>query len=87
MALLYVKMRPFTDAEWDELPHVVLTSDVPWDPSFFDEDLTNDDEWYNVQSGDVMENPLPLEVSANWHEVNSHLISDELQHQQMQQKQ
>ncbi len=34
--LPYLDMRPFTDQEWDTLPHVVLTSDVDWDPSMLD---------------------------------------------------
>ena len=31
--LAYVSIRPFTDAEWDTLPHVVWTSDADWDPA------------------------------------------------------
>src|SRR5207253_2574065 len=34
--LLYMTIRPFTDYEWDILPHVVLTADVDWDPSILD---------------------------------------------------
>jgi len=29
-------MRPYTDREWESLPHVVMTSDVSWDPSTLD---------------------------------------------------
>jgi hypothetical protein len=36
--LPYVKMRPFTDAEWDTLPHVILTNNVNWDPTVLDDD-------------------------------------------------
>ena len=31
--LPYLDMRPYTDKEFDSLPHVVLTSDIDWDPS------------------------------------------------------
>jgi hypothetical protein len=31
--LPYVGMRPYTDSEWDMLPHVILTSDEEWHPS------------------------------------------------------
>ena len=35
-------MRPYTDNEWDNLPHLVLTSDTDRDPSVLDN--TIDDE-------------------------------------------
>jgi hypothetical protein len=31
--LPYVKMLPYTDKEWDSLPHVILTGDGDWNPS------------------------------------------------------
>jgi len=34
--LPYLDIRPYTDKEIDELPHVVLTSDVDWDPDKMD---------------------------------------------------
>ena len=39
--LAYMKMRPYTDKEWIELPHVILTSDTEWDPSVYDDDSNN----------------------------------------------
>jgi hypothetical protein len=30
---------PYTDHEWDNLPHVILTSELEWDPSVLDHDL------------------------------------------------
>ncbi len=50
--LPYMKMRPYTDSEWDSLPHVVVTSDTEWDPSVIDFDLTNDEEWFDAVSND-----------------------------------
>jgi hypothetical protein len=29
-------MRPHTDQEWEELPHVLLTEDANWDPTHLD---------------------------------------------------
>jgi hypothetical protein len=40
--LPYVKMRPYTDEEWDTLPHVILTSDVNWDPAALDDTIDDD---------------------------------------------
>jgi hypothetical protein len=35
--LPYLDMRPPTDAEFESLPHVVLTADSDWDPSILDD--------------------------------------------------
>ena len=32
-ALTYLQLRPYTDEEWDTLPHLVLTHPAPWDPT------------------------------------------------------
>ena len=34
--LPYINVRPFTNAEWNSLIHVVLTSDKEWDPCVLD---------------------------------------------------
>jgi hypothetical protein len=31
-------MHPFTDQEWEELPHVILTRDSQWNPSMHDKE-------------------------------------------------
>jgi hypothetical protein len=49
-ALPYMKIRPFTDNEWDTLPHVILTSDATWDPSVLDNNITGDEQWYDAHS-------------------------------------
>ena len=59
--LAYMKMRPYTDREWNELPHVILTSDVPWDPSFLDDVIDDENEWFDAISdlpAAVMDNPF-----------------------------
>jgi hypothetical protein len=30
--LACLAIRPYTDREWDNLPHVILTSEMEWDP-------------------------------------------------------
>ena len=44
--LPYVKIRPYTDDEWDTLPHVIWTSDADWDPSVLDHSLDDTDDWF-----------------------------------------
>ena len=51
-----VTIRPYTDLEWDTLPHVVLTSDVDWDPTVLDHTLDDDEQWYDAIS-DLQSDP------------------------------
>ena len=37
--LPYLDLRPYTDHEWDSLPHVIMTSDVDWDPATMDNEF------------------------------------------------
>ena len=46
--LAYVRMRPYTDQEWDTLPHVILSSDLEWDPSVLDHVMDDDENWFDA---------------------------------------
>jgi hypothetical protein len=37
--LPYLGMRSYTDVEYESLPHVILTSNVDWDPRVLDFDI------------------------------------------------
>jgi hypothetical protein len=54
--LPYVQIRPYMDAERDTLPHVILTSDMDWDPTILDHTLDDDDEWFDAIS-DLIADP------------------------------
>ena len=59
--LPYVSIRPFTDEEWDTLPHVVWTSDVEWDPSVLDCTIEDQETWYDALSdieGGILHSPF-----------------------------
>ena len=43
-------MRPYTDTEWETLPHVEWTSDINWDPTILDQTITNKETWYDTVS-------------------------------------
>ena len=45
--LPYIEMRPYTDEEWKELPHVRLTMPGEWDPSALDSPIPVG--WYGKQ--------------------------------------
>ena len=47
-ALPRMALRPYSDKEWNSLPHVILTSEVEWDPSVLDLDIDDDQEWYDA---------------------------------------
>ena len=45
--LPYVSLRPYTDMEWETLPHVNWTRDSDWDPAIFNQEFDEGgDEWY-----------------------------------------
>ena len=43
--LPYLALHPFTNEEWDALPHVILTGDADWDPGVLDLDLDENETW------------------------------------------
>jgi hypothetical protein len=47
--LPYIDMQPHTDQEWEELPHVLLTKDINWDPMHMDHEQSDDPAWYEQQ--------------------------------------
>jgi hypothetical protein len=44
--LPYTPMRASTDSEWNDLPHIIWTSDDNWDPSILDSKISDKDNWY-----------------------------------------
>jgi hypothetical protein len=46
--LARLSIRPYTDHEWDHLPHVTLTSELLWDHSVLDHDFKEDEQWEEV---------------------------------------
>ena len=51
---------PYTDTEWDSLPHVILTADMDWDPSVIDHELEDGENWFDAMQDlpDIKPNPL-----------------------------
>jgi hypothetical protein len=45
--LVYLQVRPFTDDEWNKLPHVIMTSDVDWEPAILDCTISDDRQWFS----------------------------------------
>jgi hypothetical protein len=46
--LPYLGMRPYTDVEYKSTPHVILTSNVDWDPRLLDFDIDYNNNCYDA---------------------------------------
>ena len=85
--LPYVSMRPYNDHEWDTLAHVILTSDTEWNPSVLDNDLDDDENWYDALS-DLPDDPTNQlfdqfgnyrhRTIINKHAITPHLLENHL---------
>jgi hypothetical protein len=49
--LVCLKIRPYTDREFDTLPHVFLTSEQHWDPSVLDHNIMDNEQWFDAIEG------------------------------------
>jgi len=56
--LPYIKMRPFTDDEFDTLPHVVWTGEDDWDPTSLDSIISDDPNWYETEPSLPLPDPM-----------------------------
>ena len=78
--LPYMSMRPYTDDEWDDLPHLILTGDTDWDPSILDHNIDDDERWFDAISDLPNDNISPLfDHYRNYrhrHAVHFHNIND-----------
>ena len=58
--LPYLSIRPYTNKEWEDLPHVILTADVDWYPSILDCELEDGEEWFDAMQDIPEFDPGPL---------------------------
>jgi hypothetical protein len=56
--LPYITMRPFTDQEFEELPHVLWTSEDDWDPTSLDSVISDDPNWYEAEPSPPLPDPM-----------------------------
>jgi hypothetical protein len=74
---------PYTDHEWDNLPHVILTSKLEWDPSVLDHDFKENEQWGEVPELDSSfdefsdyKHCVIVQHLAYFHRQDSDLIDD-----------
>jgi hypothetical protein len=56
--LPYITMCPFTDEEFEKLPHILWTSEDNWDPTSLDSFISDDPNWYKVEPSPPLPNPM-----------------------------
>jgi hypothetical protein len=50
--LPYIRMRPFGEKDWNDLPHVAITSPAECNPAVLDADVSP--RWYQEQPSDLV---------------------------------
>jgi hypothetical protein len=68
--LPYITMSPFTDEEFEELPHVIWTSEDDWDPTSLDSVIFDDPNWYKAEPSP----PLPNPIYDEYGEFRGHVL-------------
>jgi hypothetical protein len=63
-------MHPFTDEEFEELPHVLWTSEDNWDPTSLDSVISDDPNWYEVEPSP----PLPNRMYDEYGEFRGRVL-------------
>jgi len=76
-------IHPYTDKEWEDLPHVILTGELDWDPGQLDLTLEDDEHWYDAIS-DLIPDPFTNLFDEygdyrHWVEVQSTEVVDSLE--------
>jgi hypothetical protein len=56
--LPYITMRPFTDEEFEELPHILWTREDDWDPTSLDSVISDDPNWYEAEPSPPLPDPM-----------------------------
>ncbi len=76
-------IHPYTNKEWEDLSHVILTSELDWDPGQLDLTLEHNEHWYDAIS-DLIADPFTNLFDEygdyqHWVEVQSTEVVDSLE--------
>ena len=75
--LAYLKMRPYTDKEWKELPHIIMMSDMEWEPGVGDKTLSDDDKWYDSYADEAeIPNSTPFDEFGDYKDLQGETEPD-----------
>ena len=70
--LPYLDMHPYTNEEWNELPHIHITCKEDWDPSILDHKQSDDQDWYNQLPSTPLLFPMFDEHGELHHHIEAH---------------
>jgi hypothetical protein len=75
-------MFPFTDEEFEELPHILWMNEDDWDPTSLDSVISDDPNWYEAEPSPPLTDPMYDEygefcgrVLINQHEWQVHYFN------------
>jgi len=76
--LPYLNMQPFTDREWDKLPHVTITHEADWYREVLDNKILDEQDWYDSLPVMPLLFPLFDEQGSLWSniEAQQHNVQD-----------
>ena len=75
--LPYLLCRAPTENEVNTLPHVIMTSDVEWDPSIYDNVIDDMAQFYDAESEEVHHSPFDMQGNYRHRTVATHSILGE----------
>jgi hypothetical protein len=75
--LVYLKCRPPTDAKVDSLPHLIMTVDVDWDPTSYDNFISDPHKFYDQDIDKVPHGNFDAHGNYLYQTVATHLVQPE----------
>ena len=78
--LPYLPCRPPTKEEVHMLPHVIMTSDIDWDPSTYDNTIDNMEHFYDAEEDEVHHSPFDMQGQYRHRTVATHTVLGELEY-------
>ena len=72
--LPYLPCRPPTPEEVQTLPHIIMTSDIDWDPSIYDNTIDEMDQFYDAEVDEVHHSPFDSQGNYRHRTVATHTI-------------
>jgi hypothetical protein len=78
--LPYLPCRPPTENEVNSLPHVIMTSDVDWDPSAYDNTIDDMAKFYDVEEDEVHHSPFDMKGQYRHRTIATHTVFGELEY-------
>jgi hypothetical protein len=72
--LPYLQCRPSTANELETLPHLIMTSNIDWDPSLYDIIIDNMEQFYDADEEEFHDSPFDLQGTYRHQTVATHSL-------------